>query len=348
MASSIATGVLLAAAAAVAFGITTPAIAWASRDAGPLTTAAILYAGAALAALAMRTVRRSGGGSLRRTDAARIIAVAISGAAVAPVCLAWGLARAGATAGSLVLNFEAVLTVVLAWLVYREPLGRRVLVAVAIMAGAGVLLALDASGRSQTGLIGALVVGAATLAWAIDNTLTRPLAERDPLQVIAAKGALGAALTTTIALVRGESLPNALTILVLGACGATGYGVSLRLYLLAQRRIGAARTGSVFALAPFVGAAIAFALGDRDASFLTAIAAAGFGLGVYLHLSEQHGHAHVHEPTEHEHAHRHDDGHHDHTHDPPMVGEHTHRHSHERTTHTHEHAPDTHHDHSHD
>lgn len=337
---------MLAAAAAVAFGMTTPAIAWASRDAGPLTTAALLYIGAALVALAMRLGKRSGG-SLRRSDVPRIIAVAIAGAAIAPTCLAWGLARAGATAGSLVLNLEAVFTVVFAWLVFREPLGRRVLLAVGIMALAGGLLALDAAGQSETGLSGALVVLAATIAWAIDNTLTRPLAERDPLHVIAAKGTLGAALTSTIAVVRGEHLPEIATVAVLMACGATGYGVSLRLYLVAQRKIGAARTGSVFALAPFVGAALAFALGDRDASFLTALAAAGFGVGVYLHVSERHGHDHVHAPTEHEHPHRHDDGHHDHVHDPPFVGEHTHRHSHERVAHSHEHAPDVHHDHSH-
>jgi len=345
--SPIATGVLLAAASAVAFGMTTPAIAWAGRDAGPLTTAALLYAGAAIAALAMRARGTGAGEALRRADIPRIVAIALVGAAVAPVCLAWGIARAGATAGSLVLNLEAVLTVVLAWMLYREPLGRRVLLAVAIMATAGGLLALDASARSNAGVIGALVVAVATLAWAIDNTLTRPLAERDPLQVIATKGSLGASLTGSIALMWGESLPSAITIGVLLACGATGYGISLRLYLAAQRKIGAARTASVFALAPFVGAAIAWGLGDRDASVLTALAAAGFAVGVYLHISEKHAHEHAHDPGEHEHAHRHDDGHHDHTHDPSVVGEHTHRHSHGPIVHTHDHAPDVHHGHSH-
>ena len=347
MLSPIAIGVVLALGSAIAFGLTTPAIAWASRDAGPLSIAALLYAGAVIAAFAMRFGPRSGGSGLERRDLPRILGIAVAGAAVAPVCLAWGLSRSGATAGSLVLNLEAVLTVLLAWMIYREPLGRRVVVAVAIMAIAGVLLAVDASARTSAGLWGAIAVGAATLAWAIDNTLTRGLAERDPLHVIAAKGALGAVMTGTAALLRGEPLPELATIGALVACGATGYGVSLRLYLLAQRRIGAARTGSVFALAPFVGAAIAFALGDRDASLLTAFAAVGFAVGVYLHLSEKHGHAHLHEPAEHEHAHRHDDGHHGHAHDPLVVGEHTHRHAHARTEHVHDHAPDVHHDHTH-
>ncbi|HEY0191122.1 MAG TPA: DMT family transporter, partial [Kofleriaceae bacterium] len=215
------------------------------------------------------------------------------------------------------------------------------------MALGGAGLVLEARHHAGGGLAGAIAVGLATLAWATDNILSRGLAERDPLQVILAKGGLGALITGAIALARGEPAPGAWAIGVLLACGATGYGVSLRLYLLAQRRIGAARTGSVFALAPFVGAAIGFALGDRSAGGWTLAAAACFALGVYLHVTEHHHHAHVHEPLDHDHPHRHDDGHHDHVHAPPVAGEHSHAHHHDRLTHDHDHAPDVHHDHAH-
>ncbi|MBK9037427.1 MAG: hypothetical protein IPL61_40320 [Myxococcales bacterium] len=46
--SPIASGVMLAAFAAIAFGATTPVVAWAGRGLGPFTTAALMYAGAAL------------------------------------------------------------------------------------------------------------------------------------------------------------------------------------------------------------------------------------------------------------------------------------------------------------
>ncbi len=112
--------------------------------------------------------------------------------------------------------------------------------------------------------------------------------------------------------------------------------------------MGAARTASVFAVvAPFVGAALAWAMGDGDASGMTIVAGILFGIAVYLHLSESHGHVHVHEPVQHEHAHRHDDQHHGHAHDPPVVGVHSHVHTHARVTHEHEHAPDVHHGHRH-
>jgi hypothetical protein len=124
--------------------------------------------------------------------------------------------------------------------------------------------------------------------------------------------------------------------------------MSLRLYLLAQRRIGAARTGSLFALAPFVGAAVAWALGERSAGLPAAAAGVLFGLAVYLHATEFHRHRHTHGCIAQEHAHRHDDDHHDHAHDPAVVGEHSHFHVHDERTHDHSHGPDVHHAHSHE
>jgi drug/metabolite transporter (DMT)-like permease len=343
-----AAGVLLAALAAIAFGVTTPAVAWAGHGVGPLATAALLYAGAAAAALLLALIPGGAtGAKLGRGDAVRVIAIAAAGAAAAPAAYAWGLQRAGATAGALLLNLEAVFTVVLARLVHKEAIGRRAAIAVAAMVAGGAALALDASRGGDLALAGALAIAGATLGWAIDNTLTRPLAERDPTQVIAAKASLGAAAAGAIALARGEPWGDPRAVLVLLACGATGYGLSLRLYLLAQRRIGAARTGSVFALAPFVGAAASWATGGGALGAWGAAALALLLAGVWLHAGEHHAHAHIHEPILHEHPHRHDDGHHDHVHDPPVAGEHTHLHAHGRVEHTHEHAPDVHHTHPH-
>jgi drug/metabolite transporter (DMT)-like permease len=187
----------------------------------------------------------------------------------------------------------------------------------------------------------------AVLSWALDNVLTRPFADLDPASVVRAKALLGALLTGGLGALVNEPRPGAVQVTALALCGATGYGLSLRLYLLAQRRIGAGRTGSVFALAPFIGALTALALGERPAGVTTAVAALLFLLGVVLHLTEQHQHEHAHESQSHDHAHRHDDGHHDHSHDEPVVGAHAHPHVHEPKVHAHTHAPDVHHGHDH-
>ncbi len=337
-------GALLALASAAAFGATTPLVQRFGHDAGPLTTACLLYAGAAVAAFIGRS---HGEAAPRRAHLPRLVLVAIAGAVVAPTFLAWGLQRTSATSASLLLNLEAVFTVALARVFFREPIGRRVAIAVALMVAGGALLVARDGSSAELGLAGMLAVVVATLAWAIDNLLTRPLADLDSTRVVAYKAGLGAILTLTAALVTRERSPTALDALALAACGATGYGASLRLYLLAQRRIGTARTASLFAIAPFVGAAIAWTLGERGDWRTTLGAATLFAIGVALHLTEKHAHAHTHDVTDHDHAHRHDDGHHGHTHEPPVAGTHSHAHHHDATTHAHDHAPDVHHVHRH-
>jgi len=328
-------GVLTAIAAAVMFGVSAPIIAWAGR--GPFATACLLYAGAALVGHGARLVRSDRAFSLQRADVPRLAAIALAGAAVAPVLLVVGLERAGALTSSLLLNLEAVFTVVLAAVIRREVIGGRVWIAVVAMASGGAALSLDAAARGTGGVLGAAAVIGATLAWALDNTLTQPLAARQPFDVVAAKATLGAALTGVLALAFDESWPDLTRVLVLLVCGATAYGLSLALYILAQRRIGAARTGSVFALAPFIGALVAWLAGERSLGAWALGAIALFVFGVWLHLSEQHRHLHHHGTIAHDHPHRHDDGHHLHVHDPPVTGEHSHAHRHDALDHDHPH-----------
>jgi drug/metabolite transporter (DMT)-like permease len=240
-----------------------------------------------------------------------------------------------------------VFTAVLAWRWFGETMDRRVIGAVLLLLAGGALLVLEQGLAGQVQLLGLLAVALATAAWGVDNTLSRGVADRDPGQVVLAKALLGSAATGTLALVSGEGLPGAAAALALVAVGATGYGLSLRFYLLAQRTFGAGRTGSVFAFAPFIGAAGAFALGERSATALMAVGGGLMVLGVLLHLIERHSHAHMHEALEHEHAHSHGDGHHLHTHQPMPHGVHSHWHTHEPMQHEHPHVPDAHHLHRH-
>ncbi len=345
MSSPIARGSAIAIAAAILFGATAPIVKHFGRDVGAFATAALLYAGATAGAGIPR--RRAREAAVRSSHAARIALVALFGALIAPSCLAWGLQHAGALAASLLLNLEAVFTVVLAWAFYREPVGGRIVAASGLMVIGGALLALRSAGGGTGELLGIAAIAAATLGWALDNTLTRPLADLDPRAVVFWKALLGAAMSAACALVARDRWPAATATLALLACGAAGYGLSLRLYLRAQRTLGAARTGSLFAFGPFVGASIAFAVGERSGAVLIAVAAACFLIAVWLHVTESHGHAHRHLALTHEHAHRHDDQHHGHAHNPPVVGEHSHVHTHEALEHEHPHGADVHHRHQH-
>ena len=339
-------GATVAMLAAILFGVTTPLVQRAGAHVGALTTGALLYAGAALAGALLRrpTAREA---ALRRSDVPRLALMAAFGAALGPVALAWGLQRTSATSGSLMLTLEASFTALLARILYKESMDRRVWMAMGFLVLGSVVLVLDAGAAGGVSAIGLAAVLLATAAWGVDNAISRGLAERDPGQVVLAKASLGTMLTASGAFLLREPLPSLGAAAALLAIGATGYGLSLRFYLLAQRAFGAARTGSVFAFAPFIGAGVAMAIGDRSTDLLTAFAGALMLTGVVLHLAESHAHEHAHEALEHEHAHGHDDGHHTHRHDPMPSGPHSHWHRHEPARHAHAHVPDAHHEHRH-
>jgi drug/metabolite transporter (DMT)-like permease len=338
-------GGILSLTAAVLFGVSTPLVQKFGAGIGSLSTAALLYAGAALIGAALRRPVEQEA-RVRRRDAPRLALMALFGAAIGPVALAWGLQHTSGTSASLMLTLEAVFTALLAWLWYRETLDRRVILALALLTLGGAALVLDRADAGPTQVIGLIVVLVATAAWGVDNALSRALADRDPGQVVMIKGALGASATALFATFVGEPLPRPWPALGLLAVGATGYGLSLRFYLLAQRAFGAARTGSVFAFAPFVGAAVAFLLGERSGSVWMLVGAILMVAGIVLHLGESHSHEHQHDGVEHEHAHAHDDPHHAHHH-PVPTGPHSHMHKHEPMRHAHPHVPDEHHVHRH-
>jgi len=121
---------------------------------------------------------------------------------------------------------------------------RRVWTAMLLLLAGGMVLIADRGLNAGTQLVGLMAVLGATAAWGVDNTLSRALAERDPGQVVLGKCAIGAIATGTLAVAAGEPVPGWGAAAALLAIGASGYGLSLRFYLLAARvRCGPNRFG---------------------------------------------------------------------------------------------------------
>ena len=347
-------GVGLAALAALLFGATAPLVQIASRGLNAVAAAAFLYLGAGLLALAIKLGRDGRSDTpkepaLTRADLPRVLLVALLGGFAGPALLVHGLERTDAVRASLLLTLEAPLTALLSAALFHEYVSRRVWLAVTFITIGAATLAYPAlaHGATRGQMTGELFVVLACLAWALDNSISRQLADRDPLAVVAAKGLCGAAVSLSVAFAAGWITVAVGAAMALLVVGAVGYGLSLQLYLRAQRMVGAARTASVFAAAPFVGVAVAMLVGTPWPGPVVALSAALMAVGMWLHATERHQHAHAHPPTDHDHAHVHDDGHHGHRHDPMPVGPHSHPHHHEPVSHHHEHSEDVHHHHVH-
>jgi drug/metabolite transporter (DMT)-like permease len=346
-------GIGYAVAAAALFGASTPLAKELLGDVSPVLLAGLFYAGSGLG-LALWSVLRSGRrdrtaeAPLQRRDAPWLAGAIVTGGSFGPVLLMLGLVRTPASTSALLLNLEAVLTAVIAWVAFRENVDRRILIGMAAIVAGGVVLGLD---RSSIGgsLIGGLAIAGACLCWAVDNNLTRAVSGGDPVHIAAIKGAVAGTVNIAVALAFGAAWPGWKLAISAATVGLFGYGVSLVLFVLALRHLGTARTGAYFSTAPFVGASLSLLLLHEAPTAPWWIAAALMALGVFLHATERHEHEHTHEALAHSHRHRHDE-HHRHTHDFDWDGSepHTHPHTHDALTHSHAHFPDIHHRHRHE
>ena len=346
------TSVIYALAAAALFGASTPLAKLLGAEIPPVMLAGLLYLGSGVGLLMVRCVRDRGwkASGLQASEWPWLMGAIVFGGVLGPVALMAGLSLTSGATASLMLNLEPVLTALLAWVVFKENADRRIVLGMLAIIVGGVVLSWpsgQASNGSQSWL-GPLAVAFACLCWAVDNNLTRKVSAADALYIAGAKGLFAGLVNCTIAWgmgagsVRLEVLSPTLLI------GFLGYGVSLVLFVLALRGLGAARTGAYFSTAPFLGAAISIMVLGESVSLLFWLAAAFMLLGVWLHLTEQHEHNHRHVAQEHTHRHTHDE-HHRHEHAEGVApGEpHSHTHQHLPIAHSHPHFPDIHHRHRH-
>ena len=342
-------GIVAALAAAALFGGSTPLAKALVGATAPVLLAGLLYLGSGIGITACRLIRDRGWRpvDLPRREWPWLLGAIAVGGVLGPALLMLGLARTSATSASLLLNFEAVLTAVLAWVVFRENADRRIVLGMILIVAGGVVLSWPSQAASVSGA-GALLILLACACWAIDNNLTRKVSASDALFVAGIKGWVAGLVNLGVALEMGASMPRGWVVPEALLVGFVGYGASLVLFVLALRGLGSARTGAYFSTAPFIGAAVAIAFLHEPVSNAFWIAAALMAAGVALHVTEHHAHDHTHEPMVHSHPHSHDE-HHEHKHEFPWNEQepHTHLHAHARLHHHHPHYPDVHHRHEH-
>lgn len=341
-------GVLAALGSAFLFGAGTPLAKWLLGQMSPWMLAGLLYLGSGIGLGLYRWWRGAVRPRLNRSEMGWLLAAVLCGGAIAPVLLMSGLSAMPASHAALLLNAEAVMTALLAWIVFRENFDRRIAAGMAAIVAGALLLSWPASGEPAfTSLWPALAVLLACFFWALDNNFTRKVALADASWIACVKGLAAGATNLLLAFLTGAALPGALRLFAAMGVGFFAYGVSLALFVLGLRHLGAARAGAYFSIAPFVGALFSVLFLAEPVTWQLLAAAGLMGLGVWLHLTEQHVHTHQHEVLEHEHLHAHD-AHHPHDHADLVQGEHSHRHRHEPLTHSHAHYPDAHHQHRHE
>ncbi len=342
-------GVPLALGAAMAFGASTPLAKLLLGSIDPWIMAGLLYLGSGFGLSVLIVFRKLTGSAsaeagLTRRDLPWLAGTVVFGGILGPVLLLFGLNLTDAASASLLLNLEAVFTLLMAWIVFREHVDRRLFIgAVAIVAGALLLSWQGEIGKFSWGLV---LISLACFSWAIDNNLTRKISASDPFVLAAIKGLAAGSVNTALALYAGAHWPELTNLSGAMLLGFVSYGLGLVLFIFALRYLGTARTGAYYGTAPFIGAIFATIILGTPLTATILIAGLFMAFGAWLHLVERHEHEHSHAELEHEHAHVHDE-HHQHSHVGAVTEPHSHMHRHKPLRHKHAHYPDLHHRHGH-
>jgi drug/metabolite transporter (DMT)-like permease len=264
----------------------------------------------------------------------------------APIFLMFGLTMTTSANASLLNNFEIVSTSLIALLIFKESISKRLAGAILLVTLSSIILSIkDMSSFSFS--FGSIFVLLACICWGLENNCTRKLSVKDPLEIVVIKGfgsGIGALL---IALSLGEQANNIPYIIAALLLGFFAYGLSIFFYIYAQRDLGAAKTSAYYAIAPFIGVGLSLIIFREMPTLPFIIALIIMIIGTYFASTEEHNHRHSHLIITHEHSHNHDDGHHNHIHHKPNIKNHNHIHTHDEYTHSHKHTQEIHHSHVH-
>ena len=291
--------IMFAFLAAVFYAINVPISKVLLQHVGPTTMAALLYLGAGIGIGIMSLFNkkdREKAESLTKAELPYIVGMIVLDIA-APIFLMLGISYGSSANASLLGNFEIVATTVIALILFKEAVTKRLWLAIGLITLSSVLLSFEGTDSFHFSY-GSLLVIMATVCWGLENNCTRELSSKSTYQIVMLKGLCSGLGALVIALIKRESFPGIGYIAIALALGFVAYGLSIFMYVRAQNVLGAAKTSAYYAVNPLIGALLAFVFLSESLSWMYVIAlivmAIGSALVVVDTFIRQHDHEHQH------------------------------------------------------
>ena len=181
----------------------------------------------------------------------------------APILLMHGLSITTSANATLLNNFEIVATSLIALVVFKEFISKKLWIAIGLVTLASVILTFEGAGSFSFNIGSLMVLGAATC-WGFENNCTRMLSHKSSEEIVIIKGIFSGLGSLIAAIILGEHIPDWIYIVAVLILGFVSYGLSINFYIMAQAKLGAAKTSAYYSIAPFLGVAFSlFMLGER-------------------------------------------------------------------------------------
>lgn len=291
--------VIYAFAAAVFYALNIPFSKLLLRDVPPTFMAAFLYVGAGIGVGIMYLFHIKDEDKAERLsikDLPYTIGMIVLDIA-APIFLMIGIKTGSASDASLLGNFEIVATSLIALIIFKEKISAKLWLAIGFITASSMVLSLESIGTLRLSY-GSLFVIMATCCWGLENNCTRKISEKSTYEIVFLKGIFSGGGAFLIAFLIRENLPEIKYVFAAMLIGFISYGLSIFLYISAQRELGAARTSAYYAAAPFAGAFLSFMINGDSLKVTYFIALTlmitGTVFVVYDTVVKSHEHEHTH------------------------------------------------------
>ena len=246
--------------AAVLYALSTPVSKILMSEIPPSFLAGLLYLGAGIGMIPISLIKRRAGSFRRigRTDLPYIIGMVVLDIA-APVFLMIALSKTYAANISLINNFEIVATSVIAFAIFKEKISAKLCLGIALITLSCLLLSFEGVESFSFSAYSAFAF-LACIAWGFENNCTRKLSDCDSSKIVMIKGIGSGTGAILVSFALQEEISASFYVLIALVLGFVAYGLSVFLYVSAQRSLGAAKTSSYYAVAPFIGALLSILL----------------------------------------------------------------------------------------
>ena len=293
------TAILLAVLAAAFYAVNVPVSKLLLKEISPTFLASLLYFGAGIGIGLLYCINpksHRGEKKLTRKDLPYTLGMILLDIA-APILLMLGLKSASSANASLLGNFEIAATTLIALLLFREKVSKRLWAAILLITlSSGILSFEDMSSLHFSR--GSLLVLAAAACWGLENNCTRNISDKSTFEIVFLKGIFSGLGSFLIALYIGEPFPGLHTAAAALLLGFVAYGLSIFCYVRSQNTLGAAKTSAYYAIAPFIGTALSCIIWHDALTVQYFLALAVMLLGSVLvvldTLQMEHTHSHTH------------------------------------------------------
>lgn len=177
----------------------------------------------------------------------------------APILLMLGITMTNSANVSLLNNFEIVATSIIALVIFKEIISKRLWFAIVLVTVASIVLSFEGV-DSFTFNQGSLFVLGACLCWGFENNCTKMISNKSSVEIVIIKGTFSGLGSLVVALVVGETFPAVKWLICVLVLGFVAYGLSIHFYIMAQKELGEAKTSAYYAIAPFLGVAFSMLL----------------------------------------------------------------------------------------